>query len=282
MTAYFNGEFVNREDIRISPDDRGFLFADGLYEVIRSYQGRLFRAGDHFSRLNHGAIHLRLQQTDFSYLESVAEELIARNGLETGDAAVYIQVTRGEARRNHPFPVPPGPLTVYATASRIDITGTLKEREQGISVITVPDIRWARCDMKTVGLTANVLANQAAVERGAGEAVFVRDGVMLECSHSNFMAVFDGVLVTAPASNYILSGITRKVVLEICRRDSIPVEERPVFEKDIHLASELMVLGTISEVIPVVRLNDAMVNDGRPGPVVRKLQAALAREIAML
>jgi D-alanine transaminase len=282
MIAYFNGNFLNHEDIRISPDDRGFLFADGLYEVIRGYNGKLFRAKDHIDRMNSGARHLRLSKTDFSEIEDIALELIRRNRLAAWESTVYIQVTRGAARRTHAFPDPPVGLTFYARASRLDAGPARQKQEQGIHAITVPDIRWARCDMKTTGLTANVLANQTAVENGADEAVFVRDGVMLEGTKSNFMAVLDGVLVTAPLSNYILGGVTRKFVLELCEKEKIRVSEGPVCEKDIHLASELMIVGTISEITPIVRLNHKPVRDGIPGPVTGRLQAAFARVIEAL
>jgi D-alanine transaminase len=282
MITYFNGNFLNQEDIRISPDDRGFLFADGLYEVIRAYNGKLFRAQDHIDRMNFGAGHLRLSKADFSEIEDISLALIQKNYLTDGEATVYVQVTRGATRRTHAFPDPPVGLTFYAAASRLDAEKARQKQKRGIHAVTVPDIRWARCDMKTTGLTANVLANQTAVENGADEAVFVRDGVMLEGTKSNFMAVFDGVLVTAPLSNYILGGVTRKFVLELCEKEKIRVSEGPVFEKDIHLASELMIVGTISEITPIVRLNHAPVRDGVPGPVTGRLQTAFNQGIEAL
>lgn len=274
MIAYYNDAFLEKEDIRISPDDRGFLFADGLYEVIRSYQGHLLRAKDHITRLNYGATHLKLSRTDFSEFEEIAYELLKQNNLTSDPATVYIQVTRGAAKRTHAFPDPATDLTLYAVASAFDAATALKKQEQGISAITVPDTRWARCDMKTTGLTANILANQTAVENKASEAVFIRDGVMLEGTHSNFMAVFDDVLVTSPLTNYILGGITRNIVLELCKKENIKVQERPVFEKDILSASEMMIVGTTVEITPIVKLNHTMFKDGKPGPVVRTLQDA--------
>ncbi len=282
MIAYFNGEFLKKEDIRISPDDRGFLFADGLYEVIRSYQGHLLRPGDHISRLNYGATHLKLSKTEFPEFEEISLELLKQNNLTSGAATVYIQVTRGVANRTHAFPDPVTGLTLYAAASKFDSESALRKQEQGIHAITVPDIRWARCDMKTTGLTANILANQMAVENTASEAVFVRDGVMLEGTHSNFMAVFDDVLVTSPLTNYILGGITRKIVLELCRKEKITVQERPVFEKEMHMASEMMIVGTTVEITPIVKMNHTMIRDGHPGPVARTLQTAFQREIEHL
>lgn len=282
MIAYFNKTFMEKDEIRISPDDRGFLFADGLYEVMRSYRGHLFRADDHINRMNSGARHLNLSRTDFSFLKDVAKTLIAKNNLEDREATVYFQVTRGAARRTHAFPDPLPELTLYGAASDFNADALEKNLSQGIAVITVPDTRWARCDMKTTALTANILANQLSVEKGAKEAIFIRDGVMLEGTHSNFAAVFDDVLVTAPLSNYILGGVTRKAVLELCAAEKIAVEERPVFQKDIHQATEMMIIGTTVEISPIVRLDGVLVRDGQPGPVARQLQQAFKDEIDRL
>ena len=278
MITYFNSAYLPKDEVRISPDDRGFLFADGLYEVIRSYRGRLFRADDHIARLNYGAAHLRLPLLDFSFLIGVAKELLRRNDLEDANATVYFQVTRGAAKRTHAFPAVETPLTIYGSASPFDETAMEKKMEQGISAITLPDQRWARCDMKTVGLTANVLANQAAHQAGAYEAILVRDGVMIEGTHSNFMAVFDGTLVTAPACNYILGGITRKAVLELCTEHQVKCELRPIFASDFHRAEEAMIVGTTVEVTPVCTVDGKAVGCGSPGPVTRRLQQLLAAE----
>lgn len=279
MIAYFNSTYMPKEEVRISPDDRGFLFADGLYEVIRCYRGRLFKAEDHIARLNYGARHLRLSTVDFSYLIEVASELLKRNGLTNQDATVYFQVTRGAAKRTHAFPVDRPPLTVYGMANAFDQDAMLKKMDSGIAAITLPDQRWARCDMKTVGLTANVLANQAAHEAGAQEAILVRDGVLIEGTHSNFMAVFNNTLVTAPASNYILSGITRKAVLELCARHGIACELRPIFASDFAQAEEAMIVGTTVEVTPVCTMDGRPVGNGRPGPVARQLQVLFGSEV---
>ena len=281
MIAYFNGEFLDKDEIKISPDDRGFLFADGLYEVIRSYRGTLFRARDHMERLNYGADHLRLGGRDFAYLESVAQTLLEKNDLK-GDATIYIQVTRGVAPRNHTFPDPAPAPTVLASAAEFDPTTTMGIRENGIEVITVPDQRWARCDMKTVALTANVLANQAAVEKNTKEALFVRDGVVLEGTHSNFMAVADNCLVTAPASNYILHGITRKVVLELAHAKAIEVRQAPVFKTELPRISEAFITGTTTEIVPVTSIDGIPVGAGTPGPLTRALQDAFTELIVSL
>lgn len=270
---------MDKEAVFISPDDRGFLFADGLYEVIRSYQGVLFRPKDHIARLSHGARHLKLSRTDFSEFVQIGQVLLEKNGLLSGDATVYFQVTRGEATRSHAFPLNTPEPTVYAFASKFDALNGEKIKAQGINAITVADQRWARCDMKTTALTANVLANQTAVEQNAKEAIFIRDGVLLEGTHSNFMAVMDNVLVTAPLSNYILGGITRKVIVEFCERENIPLEFGPIFEKDVPSVQEMMVVGTTLEITPIVKLNHSPIGDGRPGRITKKLQALLKGEI---
>lgn len=279
MIAYLNNTYMDKENVRISPDDRGFLFADGLYEVIRSYGGRLFRVPQHLERLRYGAVHLRLPTTDFGYLAEVAVELLRRNNLEKVDATIYFQVTRGAAKRSHAFPVPQPQLTVYGVASVFDPGPARKKMQDGINAITVADQRWARCDLKTTGLTANVLANQMAQEAGAQEAILVRDGVLLEGTHSNFMAVFDDTLVTAPASNYILSGITRMTILELCAEQGVRVELRPVFATDLSQATEAMIVGTTVEVTPICQLDGRPIGSGQPGPMAKLLQKLFAKEI---
>lgn len=272
MIAYFNGRYVSKDNIKISPDDRGFLFADGVYEVIRSYGGRLFKIDDHLSRLSHSLGELRIAPVSLAHLKTVADQLLHRNNLENEDATLYIQITRGAAPRQHPFPDPETSPTVYVSASALQPSPA--EWDTGIAVILVPDLRWQRCDIKSVGLLANVLASQQAKEQGASEAVFVRDGVITEGSHSSFCAVFDGELVTHPANHHILAGITRSVVLDLCVNLGISVRESPILERTLKGASELMVLGTTSEVVPVVRVDDWVVGDGKPGPITSKLKQA--------
>jgi len=272
LIVYFNGRFVPKEDVRVSPDDRGFLFADGAYEVLRSYGGRLFKVEEHFRRMDRSLRELRIAGLDEESLRDIAEEVMQRNALEGADAVLYVQVTRGVAPRSHAFPDEGTPPTVYVSAS--PFRPSRDRWESGVKIVLVPDIRWARCDIKSVALLANVLASQQAKESGAEEAVFVRDGVITEGSHTNFCAVFEGQLVTHPRTNHILAGVTRRVARNLCGELGIPFRESPIQEEELREASELMILGTTTEIMPVVQVDDWRVGDGKPGPVTTKLQRA--------
>lgn len=272
MIVFFDGRFLPKDEVRISPDDRGFLFADGAYEVVRVYAGQPFLMEEHLRRLRYSLGELRISLPTLAELEDVALELIERNDLTESEASIYVQVTRGVAPRKHAFPSQSIPATVYVTAS--PFSPRWEKWEEGVAVILVPDIRWARCDIKSLALLPNVLASQAAREREAEEAIFVRDGVITEGAHTNVCAVFDGQLVTHPAMNHILAGITRGLVLALCAELSIPYREEPIRADALGAASELMILGTTTEIMPVVQVDGRPVGDGRPGPVTRVLQRA--------
>jgi len=215
MLSYFNGKYLPKDQISISPDDRGFLFADALYEVMRSYSGCLFQAEAHIERLNYGAREIRLNTTEFSYLTEVAQHLIEENHLTKGDALIYIQVSRGVASRGHQFPSQNTPLTVYATIQPFTpLTDALENRT---SVVFVTDMRWARADIKSVSLLPNVLAMQQANDAGATEAILIRDGSVTEGTKSNFFAVTEGTVITRPRTNYSLGGIARQVIIGLCK-----------------------------------------------------------------
>ena len=275
-TVYFNGAYVSKDEVRISPDDRGFLFADGIYEVVRSYHGNVFALDAHLRRLANGLRAIEIGGVDVHAIGGVVQGLLTRNNL-TNDATVYLQITRGAAPRVHSFPDPLPPPTVYAEARAFSPRG---DPAVGIPVITVPDVRWARCDIKSVALLPNCLANQRARAAGAVEAIFVRDGVALEGTASSFFAVIDAEVRTAPASNYILPSITRDVVVRLCQETSVPHREYPVLTEELARASELFMAGTTLEVMPVVSLDGRPVGNRRPGPVASKLYAAF-RELAL-
>ena len=209
-------------------------------------------------------------------LEAVCNRLVGDNDLKAGEATVYMQVSRGAAPRTHYFPPAGTPPTVYASASRF--TPSRDMREKGVKAITVPDFRWARCDLKTVNLMGAVLARQAAHEAGAYEALMIRDGMMMEGAATNAFAVIDGVVRTYPLSNYILPGITRQYVLDAARDAGVPVSEEPVTQAQMFAAPELFIVGTTTDVAPIVSLDGKPVGSGAPGPVTRKVQEAfLAR-----
>jgi D-alanine transaminase len=269
-TVYFNGQLLPKDQVRISPDDRGFLFGDGIYEVVRSYHGKFFALGPHLDRLRYGLRESYLDGVDLDDLAGALGELIRVNDLMQGDATVYLQVTRGAAPRTHHFPDPAVPPTVYAQAGRFTPRG---DPAVGVVTITVPDIRWTRCDIKTVQLLPNCMANQRARDAGAVEALFVRDGVVLEGSHTSVFFVLDGEVRTAPRTNYILPGITRAAVLDLCRDVGIAARETPVFHHELSRCAEMFLAGTTMEVMPIVRVDGAPVGNGTPGPVTRRLQA---------
>ncbi|MCI0496288.1 D-amino-acid transaminase [candidate division KSB1 bacterium] len=272
MIAYFDGEYLPKNQLNISPDDRGFLFADGAYEVIRCYHGKLFQPDAHVKRLERSISELRIDFPGVQQLADVARKLIEKNQLTVGQAIVYLQITRGAAPRTHRFPPKDTPATVYAYAA--PFKPHQNELENGTKIILVSDTRWSRCDIKSISLLPNILAHQQANEHGATEAVFVRDGVITEGAHTNFCGIFKGELVTAPISNYILAGITREIVLELCGKLSIPVKEFPILESDLKNADELMLVGTTVEITPVVQVDGWKVGDGNPGALTQNLQKA--------
>jgi D-alanine transaminase len=267
-TVYFNGRYLPKEDVRLSPDDRGFVLGEGVYEVIRTYGGQLFALEAHLERLRRGLRELAIEGVDVEGLGEVCREVLRRNTLDAGDASVYLQVTRGVAPRTHYFPDPPVPATVYVQAGRVSSKG---DPAKGFHAVTVPDIRWARCDIKTIQLAANCMANQRARSAGAQEALFVRDGVVLEGSYTSLFFVLEGELRTAPKNNYILPSITRDVILDLCRTLGIPARESPVFVQEVPRITECFVAGTNVELMPVVRIDGTDVGNGTPGPVFRRL-----------
>lgn len=274
-TVYLNGEFVARDRATISVDDRGFIFGDGIYEVVRVIDGRIFEWDAHAARMARGLQGLRIavDAPAVGALKGVCERLITENGLADGEATVYMQISRGAAPRTHHFPPAATRPTVYAAASRFVVPRA--HRETGVKAITVADVRWLRCDLKTVNLLGAVLARQAATEAGAYEAILLRDGVVTEGAATNAFAVVEGTLRTHPLGNLILPGITRQVVVELIREQAIPFAEKPVTQAELLRAAEVFVCGTTTDVSPVVSIDGKPVGSGSPGPVTRRLQAAL-------
>ncbi|MGC9327043.1 MAG: aminotransferase class IV [Candidatus Hinthialibacter sp.] len=271
MIVYFNGTYLPKEKVQVDPDDRGFLLADGLYEAFRSYAGRLFKIEEHQRRLLHGIKALRFDQDITPDIRTIAEELLMRNRLKNeGDALIYFQITRGVAPRSHAFPSPKTPPTMYAYAK--PLTSKWEEQEKGIKAATTPDIRWSRCDIKTITLLPNTLAHQSALEAGASEAVFIRDGFVQEGSHSNLFIVQNGVVKTPPLSNYILAGVTRRLVLDLCRSGGMEYQEIAVSLEDFYSADEIWMTGTTTEITPIIAVDGNKIGNGAPGVAARTLQ----------
>ncbi len=268
--VYLNGDYLPEEEARIPVNDRGFLFGDGIYEVTPAYGGAFFQMDGHFERMRRGLDALRIDFEPESLLE-MHHRLLAENGLQDRQVAyVYVQVTRGVAPRTHTFPKPAVAPTVYGYAREYKRPAR-DVWERGFAAITVPDRRWARVDIKTIALLPNVLAQQAAAEAGVSDAVLVKDGVALEGSHNNFFAVFDGTVTTHPTTNAILPGISRGVVLDLCRELNIPVELRAIQLEELAEADETFFTGTTTEVRPCVEIDGKSVGDGKVGPVARRL-----------
>ncbi|HHV78412.1 MAG TPA: D-amino-acid transaminase [Firmicutes bacterium] len=272
--AYLNGEYVSRSGAVISVEDRGFLFGDGVYEVVRVYSGKPFLMERHLARLERSLHEIGLDESLLPCrvrdLAEISEKLVKSN--EIGEGTVYIQITRGIGKRTHAFPAQPKPTVLAMTYSLTSCHE--KEREEGVRCITVPDDRWARCNVKSVNLLPNCIAKQTAAEAGCYEAIFVRDGFLMEGSSSNVFVVKDGTVVTPPLTNYILPGITRGLVIKLCADAGIPLLEASIPMREIALCSELFLTGTTTEIMPVVALDGRQIGDGRPGSKTRAIQRA--------
>jgi D-alanine transaminase len=279
--VYINGSFVPRAEARVSVEDRGFVFGDGVYEVLRVINGRLFATRFHNQRLEKSldgiGITLRSKDSPARFVE-IGKELLKENALLQGEATLYMQVTRGAFTRAHHFPPSDVEPSVYISVARF--TPSRELAENGASAITHPDLRWGRCDLKTLNLLPNVLASQTARERGAFEAMLIRDGVVTEGAKTNFFGVVDGTLRTHPCDNHILPGITRSVLRDLASDVGIGLDETPIKASEIPKLTELFLTGTTTDVMPVVKLDDKPVGKGRPGELTRKLQRVLADSLA--
>ena len=276
---YLNGQFVPDAQATISVLDRGFIFGDGIYEVWRVVQGRLFEPERHQARLERGLSELQITPPDAARLASITEigeRLFAENGLLDGEATLYVEITRGAAPRTHFFPPASTAPTMLVMASPFTPSPA---RHKGTSVVTQPDIRWLRCDIKTVQLLPNVLARQAATIAGASEAIFVRDGVITEGTHTTIFGVRDGVLRTHPANNLVLPGVTRDIVIELASGLGIPVREDAITMEELHQLDELLLTGTTTDVTPILSVDGLKIGNGTPGPVARALLTELLARI---
>jgi D-alanine transaminase len=267
--VYLNGRFIPKDESFISTDDRGFYFADGVYEVIKYYKGLPFCFEDHMIRLMNSLSSVRID-FDISRLAGICDQLIGDNLLKEDQAGVYIQITRGVAPRIHRFPGKEVKPTIFIRT--FEMPSYIDDLRKGIRVITREDIRWLRCDVKSIALLPNTMLYQQAVEQNAGECFLVRNGNYTEATHSNIMAVMGGTVYTHPDSNLILPGITKKVVIRLCDELCIPVTERPLASSETGQFDECFITGTGSEIMPVVEINGKPVGNGKPGPLTVRLQ----------
>jgi D-alanine transaminase len=265
--VYLNGVYLDREAARVSVFDRGFMFGDGVYEVIPAYGGHPFRLPRHLQRLqsNLDAIDIANPMPADRWRE-VIDTVLERNG--RGDQSIYLQVTRGVAERDHVLAVRVPP-TVFVTSKPLPPnTGA------PVSIITMADYRWQYCNIKAIALLPNVLARQEAARQGAYEAVFVRDGMVTEGAASNVFAVVDGLIMTPPQSNLLLPGVTRDFLLDLLRSHGEPIAQAPLPQDNLSRASEIWLTSSTREIVPVARLNGVEVGGGAPGEIWRKAHAA--------
>lgn len=277
--VYLNGEHVRLGDAKVSVLDRGFIFGDGVYDVVPAYGGKPFRMDAHLARLERSMAAIGIQcALGRAEWERVVLDLIARSGL--GDCMAYIQVTRGVAKRDHGFPkgVEPTIFCMVSPFTRPDAA----LRERGLSAIGAPDLRWLRCDIKSVSLLGNVLARQQAVEAGVDDVIQFRDGHLTEGSAANIWVVRNGELLAPPRGNLLLEGIRYSLMEELAQECGIPFQMRAISEAEVAAADELMLTSATKEVLPITRYNHEPVGDGTPGPVYARLRAAYDAKIAAL
>ena len=270
-TVYLNGEFVAAEAARVSVMDRGFLFGDGVYELIPVYSRKPFRLAQHLKRLQNSLDGIRIQNphSDAEWEVRIVQ-MIAAQRFE--DQSIYLQITRGaDNKRHHVFPVGVMP-TVFMMSEPL-VTPSIEQREKGISAITAADIRWLRCDLKTTALLANCLLRQLAVDAGCAETLLLRDGFLSEGSASNIFVVKRGVLLAPIKNHLMLPGVTYDVVLELAAKHRLQTEVRDIREDELRVADEIWLTSSGKEVLSITTLDGQVVGNGVPGPVFHLMYA---------
>lgn len=261
-TVFLNGRFMPESEASVSPLDRGFLFGDGVYEVIPVYGRRLFRLAEHLRRLGQSLDGVRIERPwDDERWSEILRELVERNAED--DQSVYLQVTRGVAKRDHAFPRGAQPTVFAMTSPLVPVPAEI--HANGVAAITLDDIRWEYCNLKTIALLPNVLLRQQALDSGAAEAILIRNGEVTEGAASNVFVVINGTIVTPPHGPRLLPGITRDLVLEIARDAGIPCAERSLAPTELTTAEEVWLTSSTREILPVTRLNGNPVGNGKPG-----------------
>ena len=278
MIYFKDGKFLEEDKMNISVNDRGYAFGDGVYEVIKIYDGSLYTVQEHLERLMESAEKIRMSVPyTIEELVEIVQKLQSDNEIHVGH--IYLQLTRGVAPRVHQFPDNIAPVIMgYA----VENARPVKNTQQGAAMKSVEDMRWLRCDIKSLNLLGNVMAKQEAFDHNCQEALFVRDGLVREGSSSNAFGIKDGVLYTHPANNLILNGITRRVVLQLAENLAIPVEEKEFTLSQALEMDEFFYTSTNAEITPAVTIDQQPIGQGVPGPLTKKLQVAFDAQIPTL
>lgn len=274
--AILNGEMIERSEAKVDVEDRGYQFGDGVYEVIRVYNGKMYTATEHLNRFvkSSESIGITLPYTQ-EQLTKLLEELIVKNNLQVG--TIYMQITRGISPRNHAFPTEN--VTPSLVAYTKEVARPVDNLKTGVKTILTEDIRWLRCDIKSLNLLGNLLAKQKAAVEGCFEAIQHRSEDITEGSLSNIFIVKNGIVITHQSDNLILKGITKDVILQVCASNNIEVEERIFTLDELADADEVFLSSTTAEVMPIIEVDGKSVAAGFPGPVTRRLQDLFVQEI---
>ncbi|WP_406696809.1 aminotransferase class IV [Singulisphaera sp. Ch08] len=276
--ACLNGELMPVDEARIPIWDRGFLFGDAVYEVMRIYQGRCWLEEAHLGRLRRSLASMEFPAVDLTELMNRVNRTISASGVEEGTA--YLHITRGVAPRAHAFPDASVPPTELIVIRSYDDTQPSRNRESGVATLSQPELRWKRCDVKSTNLLANVMAHEAAHRAGCFEAILVgEDGLVTEATHSSVLWVRDGRLEGTPEDNGILPGTTRRFLIEAAGETGIPFAEARLSLDDLKRADEVLLVGTTIEIFPVIRIDDTPISGGQPGALTRRLQATFREAI---
>ncbi len=269
-TVYLNGEYLPLDKACVPVLDRGFIFGDGVYEVIPVYAGKAFRLQHHMQRLKNSmqAVRITNPHTDEEW-NAIINEVVTRNN--DGDQSIYLQITRGVAHRDHRFPGDATP-TVFVMSNLFDPVPK-QQLENGVNAITLDDIRWQYCSIKSIALLPNILLRQQAVEQGAAEAILLRNGEVTEGAASNVFIVKDGIIITPPKTDCLLPGITRDLVVEQAHEHGLTVKEANIKQTELETADEIWLTSSTKEILPVTKLNGQPVGSGKPGTVWQQMYA---------
>lgn len=274
--SLWNDKIVKNEEVTIHKEDRGYQFGDGIYEVVKVYDGKLFTVNEHLDRFFESASKIRLNiPYSKNELHQLLMELVEANNLKNG--YVYFQMTRGIAPRNHHFPA--DDVKPVLTGNTVEMERPFENFEKGVKVTFVEDIRWLRCDIKTLNLLGAVLAKQEAHEKGCYEAILHRNDIVTEASAANVFGIKDNVLYTHPANNFILNGITRQVVFQCAQEINLPIQEQPFTTNECMQMDELFITSTNAEITPVIEIDGQKINGGKIGHWTRKLQKQFNKKI---